>query len=199
MGMKFPIESMDAKDIPEFSQIFDEFSSIVPDLSNMLAFLCYRFDPGCAEVRRMVSVTEKDRVASDKAMWRPPEPVVITDPDTNEQTLDEWYVRYCEVQGAFFRCLDNDDWEFIVSLDIAIHNANMVIREPLPTSMDPEKKGKAILNIQKAIEGNKDALETRRQIARTLADGDDNAAKAILSSTKSSRASMSPEGHLRHG
>lgn len=198
MALTFPIDTKEPAEIAAFSSIFSEYSNSVANLSGMLKYLCYRFDPKCSEVRKMIGVTEKDRLAGDMAKWYPPEPLVLIDPGTRDQTLNGEYISYCDVQGEFFRLLDNDEWEFIVSLDIAIHNANMVIREPLPTGMDPEKKGKAILNIQKAIEGNKLALETRKSAAMGMADNDTGSAKAILSSTKSSRASMSPEGHLRN-
>jgi hypothetical protein len=196
--LTFPIDTKDVHDIPEFAQILDEFGGTAPDIEGMLRYLCYRFDPKCAEVRRAIGIEEKGRIAQVKANWTVPEPRIEVQED-GTMVMDALWLAYSKVQGAFFEVLDNDEWEFIVSLDIAIHNAHMVIRQPIPPDGDAETNGKILLNIQKAIKGNEEALAIRRAAAMRLADSDPDAAKNLLAATKAQRRSVSPEGHLRGG
>jgi len=197
MALTFPVDTKSIGDIPEFSGIVASFSDSAPDLDGMLKYLCYRFDPNCAEVRKSVGVDEKNRIAQNMAAWETPNPIDGVDDEGNPKINPRWKL-FAAVEGDFFAVLDNDDWEFIVSMDIAIHNGNMVMREPIPVDMDPETKGKILLNIQKAIKGNQEAIEIRRETAMKMADGDGDTAKIILSATKAKRQSISPEYHLKN-
>lgn len=197
MRLTFPIDVIDPVELDEFSGITEEYQASVPDLSGMLKYLVYRFDPKCTDVQRAMGVGDKEVVAQRLAGWSPPEMVLGYDEKENPIINHDW-LRFSRIQGEFFSILDNDEWEFIVSLDIAIHNAHMIIREPIPADMDPEKRGKVLLNIQKAIEGNKEAIATRKATALAMADNDQSAAKNIMSATKATaRRPVSPEGHVR--
>lgn len=198
MALTFPIDTKPVGDIPEFSGIVMSYSHLIHDLEGMLKYLCYRFDPNCHDVRKAVGVEEKNRIAQSMAGWTIPDPIDGTDDEGNPKINPRWKM-FAAVEGDFFSVLDNDDWEFIVSMDIAIHNGNMVMREPIPVDMDPETKGKILLNIQKAIKGNEEAIEIRRKTAMKMADGDENSSKVIMSATKAKRQSIAPEYHLKNG
>ena len=202
MALTFPIDKKEPSEIPAFTEIFLDFSMFVPDLNDMLKYLCYRFDPKSPVFdTSIVTYEERVRKAEELSGWVMPEPLMHVDEGGNN-VVDTRYQLFSEVMGSFFSVLDNDEWEFIVSLDVAIHNGHMVIREPLPACMDPETKGKVQINIYKAIEGTAKALKERKAKAMELAQNDERAANAILSGTKKStqrkREPISPEGFLNN-
>lgn len=197
MVLTWPIDKVDPSEIPAFQPIYDAYQHVVPDLGGMLRFLCYRFDPKARDGREKDSVTKKAEDSAIMAGWKPPVPDLEETVDGAKE-VSLAYTIYSEVVGLFFSILDNDEWEFIESLDIAIHNANMIIREPIVAD-DPEVKGKILLNVQKAIKGNEDAIVLRKGLAMKMADSDPAAAKSIMESTKSARRPTSPEKFLLNG
>ena len=196
MVLTWPIDKVDPSDIPAFRPIYDKYQNLVPDLGGMIRFLCYRFDPKAREGRERDSVMKKEEDSAKMAKWKPPLAELLDEDDAEKDELCAAYAIYSEVVGLFFSILDNDDWEFIESLDIAIHNANMIIREPILG--DAEVKGKILLNIQKATMGNKDAMALRRELAAKMADSSPGTDKLIMASTKARRP-ISPEGFLGNG
>lgn len=197
MKLTFPIDTKDPDAIPEFEEAFGRHGDTVEDLNGMLRYLCYRFDPASPVYTdsgaKSLSIEDRSFKASELSKWWPPEPNMVAN-EALQQVIDPVWAEYSEVMGLFFKALDMDEWEFIVSLDIAIHNGHMVIREPIPAQMDAETKGKVLLNVQKAVEGNARAMELRKKKALELANGDEQAAKSIQKATK--RYGISPEGNL---
>lgn len=198
MSLTFPIDTKEPEDLPEFYHIFEQYSTRVPDLSQMLRWLCYRFDPKSPVFAKPnTGFDECVRMSDEMAGWKQPVPLMVAAED-GSQSLDFRFILFQEVMGEFFMVLDNDEWESIVTLGIAIHNGHMVIREPLPTDMDPETKGKVLNNIYKAIEGNAKAQEMRKAKVLEMAKRDELAVKSILAGAKAkaARANVSPEGQL---
>ena len=199
MALTWPIDTVEPADIPAFGDIFSEYDHKVADLNGMLRYFCYRFDPKWLSAKEKVTIERKDAEAAKLAGWEPPIAKMEEDDDGNQVICFE-YAIFLEILGAFFEVLDNDEWEFIVSLDIAIHNGNMIIREPI-LGDDPEVKGKILLNIQKAIKGNEEAIALRKSAAMRIADQDEVGARAIMTGTKAkkNRKPISPEGFLSNG
>ncbi len=195
MALTFPIDTKSIGDIPEFSGIVASFSDSVPDLDGMLKYLCYRFDPHSIAVQKAIGgVSEKDRIASDLSGWYPPEASISND-DRGEPELTEEYILYRNVMGEFFWLLDNESFEFLCSLDITSHNANMIMRDPIMGNS--EAQGKILLNVQKATENLAKARELKKALMAEISGGDPTAIMAITSKKKVIRGGISPEGQLR--
>jgi hypothetical protein len=191
--MRFPIDTTPPQEILAFSPLFLGLGHIVPHLAGMIRYLCYRYDQS-SEVfgTSVIGHEARDRRASELASWDPP--MQMMDDETHCPIGD--YAVFLEVTALWFRAYDNDEWEYIVSLDEMIHNCHKVMREPLPA--DPEAKAKMIINVQRAAEGARDAIRDRRAAAKALADNSEALATAILHGTKKvARASTSPEGNLK--
>lgn len=195
MALTFPIDTKQVDEIPEFSRIILSYSNIIPDLHSMLKYLCYRFDPAFGTVQKAIGgVPEKERLASELSGWSPPEASIEND-ENNEPIITREYALYREVMGEFFWLIDNDSVEFLCSLDIIMHNANMIMRDPILGNS--ESQGKILLNIQKATENLAKARELKKSIIVEMSSADPTAAMAITTKKKAVRGGISPEGQLR--
>ncbi len=192
--LKFPVDTADSVTIPEFGDIYMEFSPVVHDLDGMLRYLCYRFDPGSPAQKAIGGVSEKDRMASEMSGWSPPEASIDND-EFGDPILTSEYVLYRQVMGEFFWLLDDESFEFLCSLDITSHNANMIMRDPIMGSS--EVQGKILLNVQKATENLAKARELKKALVAEMSGGDPTAVMAITSKKKAVRGGISPEGQLR--
>jgi hypothetical protein len=194
MTLKFPIDKNEPREIPEFGGIFSDFAYSVPDLNAMIKYLCYRFDPASEDVHKTVGGIEAKEVkASEKAGWAPPVASVGND-DFGNPILTEEFKAYREVMGEFFWLLDTELFEFICSLEISIHNANMILRDPILGNA--EVKSKVLLNMQKATENVSDSLKLKKSLVFEMAKEDKAAIDAIKAKVKVVRAGISPEGQL---
>lgn len=165
MRLTFPIDTTDIKDIPGLSGIAIEH----PGCEGMLRYLCYRFDPRCKEVRGAATIREKQRVAEAKSGWHVP------DPGTEERKLME------EVCMLFFPVLNNPEWEYLCSLEFLLDDSNRILRTQIDedAETDAEAVTKVLIMRHKASEGVKDAINTRRMLIDSLADGDEDMARAV--------------------
>lgn len=194
MALTFPIDSKEPAEIPAFEDIFSQYARHVEDLGGMLKYLCYRFDPASEDVHKSVGgIVVKEEKAAGKAGWTPPEASVGNDEHGNPILTDEFMV-YREVMGEFFWLLDTELFEFICSLEISIHNANMILRDPILGSA--EVKSKVLLNMQKATENVSDSLKLKKALIFEMAKEDKAAMDSIKTKVKIVRANISPEGQL---
>lgn len=198
MALTFPVDKVEPGEVPAFRHIFERFPDNPEQTSLMLRYLVYRFDPRSEDVRKSTNIDEKRRIAEGKSGWKRPDPVATTDEEGNISWSEGWQ-HYMVIEGMFFECMDDLEFKYLVSLEIAIDNCNAVIRSPIPHDLDEESKAKAIINIHKASDANDAALDRRRKIIDRMADGDESAAASIASASKSRRRPISPEGMLGNG
>jgi hypothetical protein len=187
MDLTFPIDRVEPGEVPAFSHIFDRFQDHAHEVSLMLRYLCHRFDPKSTDIRRMTSVDDKRREAEKRSGWERPDPVANVD-DNGKITFSDGWDRYSMVEGMFFELLDDLQYKFLVSIEIAIDNFNSVIRSPIPSNLSADEKAKTAISIQRALEGNKEAFETRREILAQMTDGEDSAIESISRAVTARRA-----------
>jgi len=192
--LRFPVDTTEPALIEEFGAIYMAFAPIIHDLDGMLKYLCYRFDPNSHVQKAIGGVSEKDRIASEMSEWYPPEASISND-ENGDPILTAEYGLYREVMGEFFWLLDDESFEFLCSLDITSHNANMIMRDPIMGNS--EVQGKILLNVQKATENLAKARELKKALVAEMSSGDPTAAMAITSKKKAVRGGISPEGQLR--
>lgn len=191
--MTFPIDTMEPGEIPAFERIFEKFPEDPSYISLMLRYLVYRFDPLHAEMRTEASQEGKQALAERLSGWSRPSPESEVLENGDIKWSDGWE-QYVQVERMFFELVDDFDFKYIVSLEIAMDNCNAVIRSPIPAKLSAEEKGKTMIALQKAIEGNNEARAIRRKIIAEMADGDEAAKANIAIATKGKRNPIAPEG-----
>lgn len=194
MKLTFPIDTLEPGEIPAFSHIFDKFPEYPENISRMIKYLCWRFDPKSKDIRAMTDIAEKVSASEKRSGYKKPSATAEVSEDGELRFSDGWN-QYCAVEAMFFELIDDQLFKFLVSIEIAIDNCNSVIRSPIPLNVGADEKAKAIISIQKAMEGNESAFKMKKSILAEMADGDKATVQNIEAGVKEKRrAPISPEG-----
>lgn len=153
MGLTYPIDTVDPREIPDLAPLFDAGAS-----SDMVRYVVHRFDPGSKEVRGRQVQAERDEMAAKKSGHAPT--------DADKSLLPK-------LTTAFLRIINSMDYTVLTSLEIAHDEAAEYIRRPISND-DPDKELKAVELKQKLIAGlskTEDEISVRlHKIAKQDAD-----------------------------
>lgn len=132
MGLTYPIDTVDPREIPDLAPLFDAGAS-----GDMVRYVVYRFDPGSKEVRGRQVQTERDGMAAQMCKYIPT--------DADKSLLPK-------LTTCYLRIINSMDYTVLTSLEIAHDEATQLIREKIEDD-DPDKKLKAVELKQKVIAG----------------------------------------------
>ncbi len=163
MGLTYPIDTVDPREIPDLAPLFDAGAS-----GDMVRYVVYRFDPGSKEVRGRQVQAERDTMAAQVSKYTPT--------DADKSLLPK-------LTTCYLRIINSMDYEVLISLEMAFDEAMQLIRENI-LDEDADKKLKAVELKQKVIAGlPKMENDILVKIAKITKD-DEDAVAAITSESK---------------
>jgi len=168
MGLTWPIDTKEVSEIPVLAEIANEFPGSEPAIK----YLVYRFDPKSHNVHNKVGIDEKRIEAERLSGYRCPVPEVAFMDDLGEVHFSDEWNSFAVLCNAFFPILNNPAWELLVSIELALHEGNGILRGPIPEDADIDLKAKSQLLKISTAKGLMDMMKIRDELIARLADKD---------------------------
>lgn len=183
MGLTYPIDTVDPREIPAFNRVFEVHKIDADRLAKMVKYVCFRYDPKSDLVKEESSEKKKKDTAErlsgytcpkvDKSMVNEEGEFV---PSTEVSTL-------MAVTTAFFALLNNPRWESICTMLEVISEGHEMMRVPIHPDMDLDSQLKLGEYKGKLAERNMKLLDQVEVQIDRMADGDLIAKIAINTET----------------
>ncbi len=183
MGLTYPIDTVDPREIPAFEPLFLAHRIDADRLAKMVKYVCFRYDPKSDLVRGETSEKKKKETAERLSGYTCPAIDKSMVNENGEFVPSAEVSTLLAVTSSFFALLNNPRWEAVCTMLEVISEGHEMMRVPIHPDMDLDSQLKLGEYKGKLAERNMKLLDQVEVQIDRMADGDLIAKIAVSEAT----------------